>query len=191
MNAITVNLNSIITMTDEQFDQVCHQNRDIRFERNPQGELIIMSPTGGTTGKCNFDINLELGIWNRQKQLGVCFDSSTGFKLANGADRSPDVAWLSLEKWNSLTPEQQENFIPLCPDFVIELRSPPDDLNKLQNKMEEYLQNGTHLGWLIDRQNRRVEIYRLGEIKEILNNPDSLSGESILPKFILSLVTIW
>ncbi|MEB3122683.1 MAG: Uma2 family endonuclease [Snowella sp.] len=191
MNAITVDLNSLITMTDEQFEQLCYQNRELGFERNDQGELIIMSPTGGTTGKCNFDLNLELGLWNREKQLGVCFDSSTGFKLPNGADRSPDVAWLSVEKWNGLTPEQQEKFIPLAPDFVIELRSPSDDLRKLQNKMQEYIDNGTRLGWLIDRQNRSVEIYRLGQPKEILNTPNSISGEEVLPNFVLNLATIW
>jgi Uma2 family endonuclease len=191
MNAITINLNSIIKMTDDQFYQLCSQNRDVRFERNAEGELIIMPPTGGGTGKRNFDINVELGIWNRQKQLGVCFDSSTGFKLPNGAERSPDAAWMSLEKWNHLTPEQQEKFIPLCPDFVIELRSPCDDLKTLQKKMEEYINNGTGLGWLIDRQNRRVEVYRQGQAKEILNNPESLSGENVLPEFILNLASIW
>ena len=191
MNAITINLDSIIKMTDEQFYQLCSQNRDVRFERNAQGELIIMPPTGGGTGKRNFDINLQLGKWSEKNQQGVCFDSSTGFKLPNGADRSPDAAWIPLEKWNNLTPEQQEKFIPLCPDFVIELRSPSDDLNKLQKKMQEYIDNGTRLGWLINRQNRQVEVYRQGQAKEILNNPDSLSGEDVLPEFILNLASIW
>lgn len=191
MNAITINLNSIVEMTDEQFYQLCSQNRDVKFERNAGGELIVMPPTGGGTGKRNFDINVELGIWNRQKQLGVCFDSSTGFKLPNGADRSPDAAWIPREKWDDLTPEQQEKFIPLCPDFAIELRSPSDDLNKLQNKMQEYRDNGTRLGWLIDRTNRQVEVYRQGQAKQVLNNPDSLSGEDILPDFVLNLASIW
>ena len=191
MNAITINFNSIIEMSDEQFFQLCQNNRDLRFERNTQGELIIMPPTGGETGRRNFDLNLQLGIWNRQKQLGVCFDSSTGFKLPNGADRSPDGAWIPLEKWNSLTPKQQEKFLPLCPDFVIELRSPSDDLKALQQKMQEYVNNGTRLGWLINPQARQVEIYRQGHAKEILTNPNNLSGEDVLPDFILNLESIW
>ena len=191
MNAITINLNSIIQMTDDQFYQLCQNNRDLRFERNAQGELIIMPPTGGGTGKRNFDINLELGIQNRQKQLGVCFDSSTGFKLPNGADRSPTGAWIPLNKWNNLTLKQQEKFLPLCPDFVIELRSPSDELKTLQKKMQEYIDNGTLLGWLINPQDRQVEVYRQGQDKEILNNPENLSGEDILPDFILNLEAIW
>ncbi|MGK7895752.1 MAG: Uma2 family endonuclease [Xenococcus sp. (in: cyanobacteria)] len=190
MNAITINLNSI-KLTDEQFYQLCQNNRDLRFERNIQGELIIMPPTGGGTGKRNFDLNLQLGKWNEQKQLGVCFDSSTGFKLPNGADRSPDLAWIPINKWNSLTQEQQEKFLPLCPDFVIELRSPSDNLKTLQEKMQEYLDNGTRLGWLINRKNRQVEVYRQGTDKEILDNPDSLSGEDVLINFILKLESIW
>ncbi|MDJ0902701.1 MAG: Uma2 family endonuclease [Xenococcus sp. MO_188.B8] len=190
MNAITINLNSI-KMTDEQFYELCQNNRDLRFERNVQGELIIMPPTGGGTGKRNFDLNLQLGKWNEQKQLGICFDSSTGFKLPNGADRSPDVAWIPVNKWNNLTQEQQEKFLPLCPDFVIELRSPSDDLKTLQEKMQEYLDNGTRLGWLINRKNRQVEVYRQGQVKEILNNPDSLSGEDVLTDFSLKLESIW
>ncbi len=190
MNAITINLNSI-KMTDEQFYELCQNNRDLRFERNVEGKLIIMTPTGGGTGKRNFDLNLQLGKWNEQKQLGICFDSSTGFKLPNGADRSPDVAWIPAKKWNNLTPKQQEKFLPLCPDFVIELRSPSDDLKTLQEKMQEYLDNGTRLGWLINRKNRQVEVYRQGQAKEILNNPDSLSGEDVLTDFSLKLESIW
>ena len=191
MEAITINFNSIIEMTDEQFFQLCQKNRDLRFERNAQGEIIIMPPTGGGTGKRNFNLNLQLGKWNEQKNLGVCFDSSTGFKLPNGADRSPDGAWIPLEKWNSLTSKQQERFVPLCPDFVIELRSPSDDLKTLQQKMQEYMDNGTRLGWLINPQDRQVEIYRQGQEKEVLNNPKSLSGEDVLPEFILNLESIW
>ena len=190
MNAITINLKSI-KMTDEQFYELCQNNRDLRFERNVQGELIIMPPTGGGTGKRNFDLNLQLGKWNEQKQLGVCFDSSTGFKLPNGANRSPDVAWIPLQKWNNLTLKQQEKFVPLCPDFIIELRSPSDDLKTLQEKMQEYIDNGTRLGWLINRKNRQIEVYRRGKVKEILNNPDSLSGEDVLTGFCLNLECIW
>jgi Uma2 family endonuclease len=191
MNAITVNLSSIIDMTDEQFYQLCCNNRELRFERNAKGELIIMPPTGGGTGKRNFDINVELGNWNRQEQLGVCFDSSTGFKLPNGADRSPDAAWIPVEKWNNFTLQQQERFLPLCPDFVIELRSPSDELKTVRDKMQEYINNGTRLGWLLNPQDRQVEIYRQGQAKEVLNNPESLSGEDVLPGFILNLAFIW
>ncbi|ACK71412.1 protein of unknown function DUF820 [Gloeothece citriformis PCC 7424] len=191
MNAITINLNSIIQLNDNQFYQLCRQNPELKFERNAQGELMIMSPTGGSTGKRNFALNLELGIWNRQKQLGVCFDSSTGFKLPNGATRSPDVAWIPLQKWNNLSPEQQEKFVPLCPDFVIESLSPSDELKSLQGKMQEYMDNGTRLGWLINAQDKQVEIYRQGQPTEILNNSNCLSGEDVLPEFILNFMKIW
>ena len=191
MNAITINLSSIIRMTDDQFYELCQNNRDLRFERSAQGEIIIMPPTGGGTGKRNFEINLQLGKWNEQKQLGICFDSSTGFKLTNGATRSPDAAWIPLKKWNNLTLKQQERFVPLCPDFVLELRSSSDDLKNLQAKMQEYIDNGTRLGWLINHKNKQVEVYRQGKVKEILKNPDSLSGEDVLPEFSLNLKSIW
>ena len=191
MNSITINLNSVIKLNEDQFYEVCRSNPDLKFERNAQGELIMMSPTGGITGKYNSDINTDLNIWNRQKKLGVVFDSSTGFKLPNGADRSPDSAWILLERWNQLSLKQQEKFVPLCPDFVIELRSSSDNLKTLQEKMEEYISNGTRLGWLINRQDKQVEIYRQGQPKEILNQPSSLWGENILPDFVLNLKSIW
>lgn len=150
-----------------------------------------MPPTGGETGKRNSTINLELGIWNRQTQLGIVFDSSTGFKLPNGADRSPDASWIPLAKWNALTLPEREKFLPLCPDFVIELRSFTDALQRLQDKMLEYLDNGTRLGWLINAQDRQVEVYRIGRDKEVFDNPATLSGEDILPGFVLNLQAIW
>ncbi len=179
------------SITDEQFYQLCAANRDLRLERTAKGDLIIMPPTGGTTGKQNSEINLDLALWNRQAQLGIVFDSSTCFKLPKGANFSPDAAWIPLEKWNLLTPEQQEKFPPICPDFIIELRSASDSLKLLQEKMQEYLDNGTQLGWLINPQNRQVEIYRQGQDKQILDNPPTLSGENILPGFILNLALIW
>ena len=191
MNSITINLNSVIRLNEDQFYQVCQSNPEVKFERNAEGELIIMTPTGGITGKYNSDINTDLNLWNRQKKLGIVFDSSTGFKLPNGADRSPDSAWISLERWNQLSFKQQEKFVPLCPDFVIELRSTSDKLKTLQEKMEEYMSNGTRLGWFINRQDKQVEIYRQGQPKEILNQPCSLSGENILPDFVLNLDSIW
>ncbi|MEH2120252.1 Uma2 family endonuclease [Nostoc sp.] len=194
MNATTTTLPSTlklkIDLTDDQFFQMCQQNRDYRFERTASGELLIMPPTGSDTGNRNFDMVVELGIWNKQTKLGKGFDSSTGFTLPNGAERSPDASWVKIERWNTLTPEQQEKFAPICPDFVVELRSRTDSLKELQDKMQEYIENGAQLGWLIDRKNKRVEIYRPGKDVEILDNPTSLSGENILPGFVLHLQQI-
>ncbi|MEB3310106.1 MAG: Uma2 family endonuclease [Snowella sp.] len=187
---LTIKLDSL-TLSDEQFYQLCQNNRDLRFERNCRGDLVIMPPTGGETGERNSEINYQLRHWNKHSQQGKVFDSSTGFKLSNGSDKSPDAAWIPLEKWNGLTPEERQGFVPLCPDFVIELRSKSDNLKVLQEKMQEYLENGTQLGWLINRQDRQVEIYRQGQAVEVLNHPMSLLGENILPNFILDLGTIW
>ena len=178
-------------LSDEQFFQLCQDNRDLRLERNPKGDLIIMPPTGGETSNSNAGITAQLWLWNNLNKLGVVFDSSTGFKLPNGADRSPDAAWIPLEKWQALTPQQKERFLPLSPDFVIELMSPSDNIETPRKKMQEYLDNGTRLGWLINRKTREVEIYRQGQAVEILTNPESLSGENILPEFSLNLTLIW
>lgn len=191
MSAVKINFNSVFQLSDEQFYQLCQANPSLKFERNAEGEIIIMSPTGGETGKRNSDLIIDLGLWNRQTQLGIVFDSSTGFKLPNGADRSPDVAWIPLKKWDSLSLEQQKKFVPLCPDFIIELRSSSDSLQSLQEKMEEYLTNGTRLGWLINPQDKQVEIYRQEQKKEVLDNPTTLSGEEVLPGFILNFEKIW
>ncbi len=159
------------------------------------GELIIMSPTGGEAGETNFNLYIDLGIWNRQTKLGVAFDSSTIFVLPNSARRSPDVSWIKLERWNSLTLKEKQGFPPLAPDFVIELVSPSDIKNQryedLQAKMQEYLDNGVKLGWLIEPSAKTVEIYRVGQQVEILNNPQTLSGEDVLPGFILDLSEIF
>ncbi|MEG4250293.1 Uma2 family endonuclease [Microcoleus sp. Pol10D4] len=193
MIAIQFPTNSIelsINLTDEQFFQLCQNNRDYQFERTASGELIIMPPTGSETSKRNMDLSYQLRAWSRQNNLGVAFDSSGGFRLPNGADRSPDASWVKKERWDALTPEQKDSFAPLCPDFVVELRSRTDSLKKLQEKMQEYIENGAKLGWLIDRQNRRVEIYRPGQDVEILENPATLSGEDVLPGFVLNLEEI-
>ncbi|MDJ0662756.1 MAG: Uma2 family endonuclease [Crocosphaera sp.] len=190
INPLEINCNSL-QMTDEQFFQLCQDNRDLRFERNSNGDILIVPPTGGETSNKNSDITYQLYAWNRKNKLGVTFDSSGGFKLPNGADRSPDASWITLEKWNNLTPQQRQKFLPLCPDFVIELRSPTDSLKTLQNKMKEYLENGTKLGWLINPKTKQVEIYRQGKEVEILDNPRTLSGENMLPNFILDLELIW
>ncbi|MCF2150718.1 Uma2 family endonuclease [Desmonostoc muscorum LEGE 12446] len=194
MNATTVALPSIvklkIDLSDEQFFQMCQKNRDYRFERTASGEILIMPPTGSDTGRRNVKITTQLDIWNSESNLGEVFDSSTGFTLPNGAERSPDASWVKIERWNALTPQQQEKFAPICPDFVVELRSPSDSLKDLQEKMQEYIENGAQLGWLIDRKNKRVEIYCPGKDVEILNNPTSLSGENVLPEFMLNLQDI-
>ncbi|MBE9186364.1 Uma2 family endonuclease [Microcoleus sp. LEGE 07076] len=191
MTAITLNLNSIIKLTSEQFYQLCESNPDLKLERSANGELIAMPPTGGETGKRNSKLNLQVGIWNEQTELGEVFDSSTGFTLPNKADRSPDASWVEKSRWQALTPEQREKFIPLCPDFVIELVSPSDSLKKTQEKMQEYIENGCRLGWLINRKKREVEIYRLGRSVEVLQSPQTLSGEDVLPGFVLNLQKIW
>ena len=178
-------------LSNEQFYQLCQDNRDLRFERSYHGDLIIMSPTGGETSNRNIEISYQLQGWSRQNKLGIAFDSSGGFKLPNNADKSPDAAWIPLEKWNNLSTEERQGFIPLCPDFVIELRSKSDSLKSLQTKMQEYLENGTQLGWLINRHDRQVEIYRQGQAVEILENPSQLSGESVLQGFILDLKPVW
>lgn len=191
MTQITLNLNPIIKLTEEQFYQLCRENSDLKLERNAQGELIVMPPTGGETGKSNSQVNLQLGVWNEQTQLGEVFDSSTGFTLPNKADRSPDASWVEKSRWEALTAEQREKFIPLCPDFVIEILSPSDSLKKTQEKMEEYIDNGCRLGWLIRRKNREVYIYRPGKAVEVLKSPETLSGEDVLPGFTLNLQRIW
>jgi Uma2 family endonuclease len=191
MTALTLNINSIINLTKEQFYQLCEENPDLKLERNPQGELIIMPPTGGETGRSNVNLILQVASWNEQNQLGEVFDSSTGFTLPSGADRSPDVSWVEKSRWDALTKEQKERFIPLCPDFVIEILSPNDSLKKTQQKMQEYIDNGCSLGWLLNRKKQEVEIYHPGKDVEILSLPQTLSGESILPGLIVNLQKIW
>ncbi|PSB13146.1 hypothetical protein C7B76_20850 [filamentous cyanobacterium CCP2] len=191
MDALTVQLPSSAPLTDDQFYDLCRANPDLRIERNANGELVFMSPTGGETGNRNSEINADFVIWNRQAKLGKVFDSSTCFKLPNGADRSPDVAWVKQDRWDALTPEQREKFPPIAPDFVLELMSPSDALEAAQAKMQEYMENGVKLGWLINRRDRQVEIYRLGQAVEILPAPDRLSGEAVLPNFILDLQWFW
>lgn len=194
MDIVTLSLTSplqlSIDLTDEQFWQLCQRNRDYCFERNAQGDLIVMSPTGSDTGRRNLDIIVQLGNWNKKNKLGVAFDSSTGFKLPCGAERSPDASWVKKERWESLTTEEKERFAPICPDFVVELRSKSDDLKPLKEKMQEYIDNGAKLGWLIDRQNQQVEITRQGKPTEIIKSPQTLSGEDILPGFVLDLTEI-
>jgi len=191
MSATTLNLNPLIQLTKEQFYTLCATNPEAKLELNAQGELIIMSPTGGETSAWNSELIAELVIWNRQTGLGKTFDSSGGFSLPNGAQRSPDAAWIPLEKWDALTAEEKRGFLPLCPDFVIELLSPSDSLPQGRKKMEEYRENGSHLGWLLEPKNKRVAIYRAQQAVEILEAPKFLSGEDVLDGFHLNIGKIW
>jgi Uma2 family endonuclease len=191
MNALTVNLDSVIKMTDDQFFKLCQANRDLRFERTANGELIIMPPTGGETGNKNARITQQVMNWTDADGTGIAFDSSTCFKLPNGADRSPDASWIKLERWNALTDEEKQKFPPICPDFVIELLSPSDSLKTTQEKMKEYIDNGVRLGILINRKSRQVEIYRPGKEVEVLDSPATVSGEDVLKGFVLHLGMIW
>lgn len=191
MTALTLDLSSIINLTDEQFFLLCQSHELIQFERNADGTLVLMPLVGGLTSIRNADLIGQLGEWNCQKNLGVGFGSSTGFTLPNGAVRSPDAAWVECAKWDALTQEEKEKFAPICPDFVVELCSDSDCLIRLRNKMREYRDNGASLGWLIDIENRCVEIYRpLFEV-EVLENPSSISGEPVLAGFVLNLESIW
>ncbi|MDJ0662522.1 MAG: Uma2 family endonuclease [Crocosphaera sp.] len=188
---LVLQLSPAIKMTDEQFFALCQLNRDYRLERNAKGELIIMPPTGSETGNRNAKLTQQLGNWTDDDGTGINFDSSTGFKLPNGANRSPDAAWMTLEKWNSLTEEQKSRFAPVCPDFVVEIRSPSDQLQSLQDKLQEYIDNGVKLGWLIDRKNRRVYIYRPQTAVKCLENPITVSGDPVLSGFQLQMDKIW
>jgi Uma2 family endonuclease len=187
----TIAIPQTFKVSQEQFQQLAAVNRDLRLERTATGELIVMPPTGSNTGNRNLDIEGQLWLWNRQRKLGKVFNSSSGFLLPNGATRSPDAAWVCQARWDALTPEEQEGFAPICPDFVVELRSPSDNMKSLRAKMREYMENGAILGWLIDRKNQKVEIYRQNREGEILDKPTNLFGENVLPGFVLDLTEVW
>jgi len=191
MTAVILQIPQSLKFTDDKFVEMVAANKDLRLELSSQGELSIMSPTGGETGDRNLELGGQVWFWNRQNGLGKAFDSSTGFKLPNGATRSPDVSWIKMARWNALTPEQRKRFLPLCPDFVIELVSESDDLADTQAKMREYIANGLRLGWLINPKNKQVEIYRPNQEIEVLQSPANLSGENVLPGFILDLQPIF
>jgi Uma2 family endonuclease len=176
-----------VGLSDEQFYHLCQTNEDWKLEETAKGELIIMPPVGAISGNRESNFNGYVWLWNLQTKLGKVFSSSTIFTLPNGGKRSPDVAWIANERWDALSIEEQEKFPRICPDFVIELRSRTDSLTQLQDKMQEYLNSGLRLGWLIDPQNQQVEIYRQNQPVEILSLPTILSGEDVLPGFILDL----
>lgn len=190
---IQINLppNLTLSLSHADFFELATVNQDLRLERTATGELIVNPPTGWETGKRNAKITYQLVKWVEELGgSGIAFDSSTGFTLPNGADRSPDASWVSQQRWDSLSEEQKQTFANICPDLVVELRSSSDRLQPLQSKMQEYRDNGAKLGWLIDIQNRKVEIYRPGRDVEVLDNPTTLSGEDVLPGFVLNLTGI-
>lgn len=191
MTGLTLQFPLVLKLTDEEFEQLAAANKDLRLELTAKGELIIMPPTGGESGSRNFELDGQLWLWNRQNSLGKAFDSSTGFRLPNGATRSPDVAWVRMERWQALTSAEKKKFLPLCPDFAIELVSETDDLEDVREKIQEYLANGLRLGWLINPKSRQVEIYRPKPEVEVLQSPTNLSGEDVLPGFVLNLHPIF
>ena len=181
----------VISMTDDQLFDFCQLNKDFRIERKANGEIVIMSPTGSETEERNFDLIGQLWFWTKQDGTGVGFGSSGGFTLPNGAVRSPDAAWIKKTRWEAIPADLRKKFAPICPDFVVELRSESDSLKDLQDKMLEYINNGALLGWLIDRKERKVYIYRPNTEVEELDNPSTLSGEDVLSGFVLDLSSIW
>jgi Uma2 family endonuclease len=189
-SGLMLNVQSV-HLTDKQFYQLCQDNPELRFELTAQRELVIMSPTGSKTGWRNSKINQRLANWAEQDGTGISFDSSTGFTLPNGAKRSPDAAWVRRDVWETLTDEQQEEFAPICPAFVIELRSSKDRLASLQDKMKEYIGNGAELGWLFDPKNQQVYIYRPNQQVECFENPSSINGDPVLPGFVFDPREIW
>jgi Uma2 family endonuclease len=182
---------SKLRMNDREFYEFCQLNPELRIERTSEGDIVVMAPTGGKTGKQNFKLIVALGLWVEADGTGQGFDSSTVFSLPNGAKRSPDVSWVRNERWNKLSTAEQEQFPPLCPEFVIELRSQTDSLSTLMTKMEEYIENGAQLGWLIHSIERQVHIYRPSVAPEVLDNPDHVSAEPLLKGFVLDVRKIW
>ncbi len=188
---LTLKFHPAIHFTDEQFYEFCRINRELSMERNTEQEVVIMSPTGGETSWRNSELITALGNWAKKDKTGVVFDSSGGFILPNGATRSPDAAWIRRSRLACLTPEQKRRFIPLCPDFVIELCSPSDTVSVLGEKMKEYTENGALLVWLIVPDEKTVFVFRPGQETVCLKNPSAVSGDPVLPGFVLNLQEIW
>ena len=187
---VSLNVESI-GLTPDQFLRLCADNRELRLELTARKELIVMLPAGGESSARNLIISRELGIWTKANAAGIAFDSTGGFVLPNGSIRSPDSSWIPRDRWDALSRVQKRGFLPLCPDFVIELRSPSDRLRTVKEKMAEYMANGARLGWLIDPSQKRAEVYRPGQPVQYLENPDSISADPDLPGFVLDLSEIW
>ncbi|MEK6286377.1 MAG: Uma2 family endonuclease [Acidobacteriota bacterium] len=188
---LTLHLSPAVELTDQQFFELCQLNSDLRLERTAEGDIVVMPPAGGETSNRNLGISVQLYNWTKRDGTGTAFESSAGFKLPNGADRSPDAAWVSHERLAQLTPEEKRKFIPLCPDFVIELLSPSDSLAATKAKMAEYIENGARLGFLIHPDARRVYVYRPGVPIEELKNVNEVSADPELPGFTLELADVW
>jgi Uma2 family endonuclease len=190
-NYLVLQMSPVWEMSADSFFDFCQLNSHLRIERTATGKLVIMAPAGSETGNRNAKLMQQLSNWTDRDGSGIEFDSSAGFILPNGATRSPDASWISLTRWNSLSAEQKTKFAPICPDFVVELRSPSDTLKLLQDKMQEYIDNGTFLGWLIDRTSRQVFIYTPDNKVKTLDNPQTISGDPVLSGFVLNLAEIW
>jgi Uma2 family endonuclease len=191
LSPLVVRLRPIVSLSDDDFLQLCQDNRDLRLERSPRGEVLIMPPTGGETGRRSLRIAGQLDAWTQVDGTGVAFDSSTGFALPGGAIRSLDAAWVRRERWEAIAGAARERFVPLVPDFVIELRSPSDRLEDLAAKLEEYRAAGARLGWLIDPMERRVHVYASGEAIAVIDAPERMPADPVLPGFVLELATVW
>jgi Uma2 family endonuclease len=188
---LVVHTSPVLDMNDARFFEFCQINRDLRIERTAQGDLVIIAPAGGSSGHGNSELNYLFNAWARVAGGGKIFGSSTGFRLFSGAVRAPDLAWVRDEQLNTLTEDDWDHFLPLTPDFVLELRSRSDSLRVLQRKLEEYIQNGARLGWLLDPLNRRVHIYTPGPSSEVLDDPETISGEPVLRGFHLNVRQVW
>lgn len=188
---VLIRMRPVFEMTDEKFFEFCQLNRDLRIERTAEGDVVVMPPAGGETGSRNAKLTNQVTNWALQVGTGVAFDSSTGYDLPNGATRAPDASWVRRSRLKTLTPRQKQRFLPLCPDFAIELRSPSDRLSDVKDKMQEYIDNGAHLGWLLDPTSRRVFEYRPDNPVEVLDNLDQISGDPLLQGFVLELREIW
>lgn len=191
-NAVVIHFSPVLKkMSEDEFFDFCMLNKDLRIELTSEGDLIIMPPTGMKTGHRNFKLVAAFGVWAEKDGTGKGFDSSSLLTLPNGAKRSPDLSWVRNERWEALTEKEQERFSPVCPDFVVELRSRTDSLKTLQRKMDEYIANGAQLGWLLDPTRKKVYVYRPDSPVEILDNPQIISGDPLLRGFVLDVQAIW
>lgn len=185
--ALMVPERSGLRVSDRGFRRLCRANRDLRLERTARGELIVMAPAGSESGGRNAGLTGQLWAWNRATGLGYTFDSSAGFRLPNGATRAPDASWIARDRWEALAPEERRRFAPICPDFVVELMSPTDRRDEVRAKLREYLAQGARLGWLLDPDAAEAEVHRLSLPVEVLRRPATLTGEAVLPGFVLDL----
>jgi Uma2 family endonuclease len=188
---VVLRLRPVVELSGDQLLELSSLNDDLRLELTAEGELIVMTPAGGESGRRNFELTVQLGTWTKRDGTGVAFDSSTGFTLPNGAIRAPDASWVERSRYEALSPEQREKYPPLCPDFVVELRSPSDRLSTLQEKMVEYVENGARLGLLLDPARKRVYVYKPGEPVRELADPEEVSADPVLPGFVLKPREVW